>query len=173
MTASAAPPAIPPLPAPNSAEPFRRQPAWELALAVQQLALCAQPFAWGAADCLTTPADAVLAITGVDPLAPWRGRYRSRQEAEALLAALAPDAAPEDRLSAVVAAVMAAHGAPHIAPAFAQHGDVALCRWPEAGRGERPRDHCGFVSAAAVMLPARRGLTQVPLAQATAAWRIG
>jgi hypothetical protein len=33
------------------------------------------PFQWGAADCCTTACDAFCDRWGVDPMAPWRGRY--------------------------------------------------------------------------------------------------
>ena len=42
-------------------------------------------FIWGANDCLMFAADAVLALTGFDPAAQWRGRYSTKEEAEALL----------------------------------------------------------------------------------------
>lgn len=33
------------------------------------------PFAWGTNDCISFASDAVMAITGIDPLAAWRGTY--------------------------------------------------------------------------------------------------
>jgi hypothetical protein len=45
-----------------------------------------RPWEWGRQDCCTFPADWVLAITGMDPLAEWRGRYSTESEAELLIA---------------------------------------------------------------------------------------
>lgn len=42
--------------------------------------------AWGVSDCLMWPADWMLRLTGEDPGAPFRGRYASEAEAEAILA---------------------------------------------------------------------------------------
>lgn len=44
-------------------------------------------FAWAEHDCCTFAADAALAITGVDYMAPFRGRYFDEESAEALIRA--------------------------------------------------------------------------------------
>ncbi len=69
------------------------------------------PLAWGEFDCCLMPADLVLAVRGIDPGAPWRGRYDtalgcarllqreggllSVMTRGAALAALAPTDAPQ------------------------------------------------------------------------------
>jgi len=40
-----------------------------------------RPFRWGACDCCTWVCSWVLARRGVDPSAPWRGRYRTARGA--------------------------------------------------------------------------------------------
>ena len=45
------------------------------------------PLAWGRDDCLMDVADWALALTGVDPAAPWRGTYDDESGADAILAA--------------------------------------------------------------------------------------
>lgn len=42
-------------------------------------------FAWGSADCLMSVCTYVLALTGVDPAAPWRGTYHDEAGAMAIL----------------------------------------------------------------------------------------
>jgi len=54
-----------------------RLPDWRERLAAFVAARRETPFAWGAADCCLTSADAVCAMTGVDLAAPLRG-YRSQ-----------------------------------------------------------------------------------------------
>ena len=44
-----------------------------------------EPFEWGRHDCVLWPADAVLALTGIDHAAPYRGRYSSPLGAARLL----------------------------------------------------------------------------------------
>jgi hypothetical protein len=76
------------------------------------------PFAWGTHDCCLFAADAVLATTGADPAAEWRGRYDSEAEALELLGARG--------LEGTVADAMAAFGAPECPVLAAQRGDVVL-----------------------------------------------
>lgn len=76
------------------------------------------PFDWGTQDCCVFPFDAVLAMTGVDMFAFYRGRYSTEAEANALIGAAGLDGA--------VLALMAGFGAPLILPSTAQRGDVAL-----------------------------------------------
>lgn len=48
--------------------------------------LCSQgSFGYGAQDCFLFVSGAVRAMTGIDPAARYRGRYRSRAQARALL----------------------------------------------------------------------------------------
>lgn len=52
-----------------------RKPDWEVRLAAFLEPLRARPFAWGEHDCCTFAAGAVLAMTDVDPMPEFRGRY--------------------------------------------------------------------------------------------------
>ena len=45
------------------------------------------PFEWGVSDCCTSACDVFQRLHGVDPMAPLRGRYSSRDEALALIRA--------------------------------------------------------------------------------------
>jgi hypothetical protein len=76
-------------------------------------------FAWGSHDCCLWAADAVLATTGHDPAAQWRGVYSTESAAHDLVASLGG-------LPAV-----AGLGGVEIDPLFAIAGDVGLVRWPD------------------------------------------
>lgn len=52
-----------------------RLPDWETRLAAYLEPLRLRAFAWGRHDCCTFAAGAVLAMTDVDPIAEFRGRY--------------------------------------------------------------------------------------------------
>lgn len=54
-----------------------RKPDWEARLAAYLEPLRLRPFAWGQHDCCTFTAGAVEAMTGVDPMPEFRGRYSS------------------------------------------------------------------------------------------------
>ena len=43
-------------------------------------------FVWGSSDCIISVCDYILAQTGIDPAAPWRGTYDSEEGAEAICA---------------------------------------------------------------------------------------
>jgi hypothetical protein len=54
-----------------------RSPGWERLLQEYLDARRDTPFAWGTHDCCTFAAGAVEAMTGTDPMAHFRGQYRS------------------------------------------------------------------------------------------------
>lgn len=65
-----------------------RVSGWRRALNAEIERLRRSPFAWGAHDCGPALAGGVvLALTGVDVAAPWRGRYDSAKGALDVLAA--------------------------------------------------------------------------------------
>ncbi len=57
---------------------MHRLPDWEARLAAYLEPLRTRPFDWGRHDCCTFAAGAVLAMTGVDAMTEFRGRYRTR-----------------------------------------------------------------------------------------------
>ncbi|MBB4611600.1 DUF6950 family protein [Sphingomonas yabuuchiae] len=54
---------------------MQRLPDWETRLADYLEPLRLRPFAWGDHDCCTFAAGAVAAMTGIDPMPEFRGRY--------------------------------------------------------------------------------------------------
>ena len=141
---------------PDPARP--RLPDWPERLAELLEARLDLPFAWGAQDCCTLPADAALALTGHDPLAAWRGTYADEAAAEAILAR-------HGGLEGFVADCLAAWGAPECPPAFVQRGDWAL-----VAVGNELL--CGVVAGAAVAVPGTHRLRAVPLDRIRRAWAV-
>lgn len=78
-----------------------------------------EPFAWGTNDCVMFAADAVLAITGDDPCAKFRGKYKTAKGAATLMR-------KHGGLSSAVHAAVDALGFQKVSPFFAQRGDIAL-----------------------------------------------
>lgn len=117
-----------------------------------------QPFVWGEHDCCLFAADCVLAMTGHDPAADWRGRYDDSEGAYALLT--------ERHGGDLAAAVDAALGERLSGPAFAQRGDVVMIDTP-LGLA------LGVCAGRFHVVPTRpRGLIAFRLSQALAAWRV-
>ncbi|MDF2603503.1 hypothetical protein [Sphingomonas sp.] len=56
---------------------MHRKPDWDARLAAYLEPLRARPFVWGEHDCCIFAAGAVEAMTGVDPMPEFRGRYRT------------------------------------------------------------------------------------------------
>lgn len=114
-----------------------------------------KPFAWGTHDCCTFAADCVQAMTGIDPMEKFRGRYTSargavRAGAEAGYTALA------DIWCAAL---------PEIAPLTAQRGDVILFAAVEGLA-------VGVVTGHQAVAAGPDGVTSVPLELWLKAWRV-
>jgi hypothetical protein len=82
-----------------------------------------RPFAWGENDCCLFAADCVLALTGIDPAASFRGSYSSALGSARLQA----ECGGVEQIADDAAAL---HGWPAIAPAFAQRGDLVSFEMP-------------------------------------------
>ncbi len=135
--------------------PAPRLPDWPERLAALIETRRHAPFAWGSHDCMLFAADAVLACTGRDPAAEWRGRYTTEAQAEAIMG--------EGGLYALVRQVEDARGTALCPPHLAQRGDTALVM-----RGNQAI--MGVVLGDQVALPGLDGLVFVPLAAARRAW---
>ena len=126
---------------------------WPERLAAHIEAARGRPFVWGAHDCCAYAADWVLAATGTDPIAPWRG-YTDAREGMRRLADLGGIAGLWTRL----------FGAP-IAPYLAQRGD--LVRVMVDGR-----ESTGVVIGAHAAAPGETDLALAPMATWLEAWRV-
>jgi hypothetical protein len=136
----------------------RRLPGWDLRLAELVEARRHAGFAWGVHDCTTFAADGALAITGSDPIAPWRGSYLTEDEGRAVLA-------PWGGLEAFLASELPKWGAPECPPAFVQRGDWAL-----VSLGNELV--CGLVLGDVVAAPAMDRLAFVPSRRIIRAWAV-
>ncbi len=92
---------------------------WPTALGLFLAEKSSEPFVWGRNDCVLFAADAVLALTGVDPCAKVRGKYKTAKGAAAAIGRHGGIAAAAEK-------ALAELGGSPIAPAFAQRGDIAL-----------------------------------------------
>ncbi len=117
------------------------------------------PFSFGSQDCCLFACDTVLAITGEDPAAPFRG-YTGREEAEELVASFGD-------LEKLVATVCTEKGfAEWSTPNKARRGD--LCLFDNAGQPA-----VGVCIGGEVAFPGARGLVFHPLQACRRAWRVG
>lgn len=138
----------PPLPSPV----LVRRPDWPTVLARFIEARRRQPFAWGANDCCTFAADAVVAMTGVDPMADLR-HLDTAAAATRFLAKQSLAVLVSERLGASVAS------------AFGQRGDVLL-----VVQETRLLGICLGTTWAA---PGPTGLVFGPMKMAQLAWPVG
>ena len=127
---------------------------WPSRLAALVEAARLEPFAWGRHDCCLWGADSVLACTGLDPAAKWRGTYSDAAGAAALLQQLGGIAA------------VAAMAGPEILPRLAGAGDVGLIDFD--GR-ETLAVHSGVWWLAV----SGTGLSHWSVDSAVRAWKVG
>ena len=120
-----------------------------------------RPFAWGVNDCCLFACGAVEAMTGTDPGAWFRGRYRSAFAARLLLRQVAGGGLLE-----AVRKVAARHDIVEVDRLQAGRGDLCLSRSLDG------LDGLGVCLGrrAAFMTPA--GLAFVPMTQVLCCWRI-
>lgn len=137
--------------------PHPRLPGWPERLAEFFAARQSVPFEWGKQDCMTLAADAVVILTGRDPIARWRGAYGTEAEGDAIVG--------EAGLLPFVERMMADFGAPACPVPLAQRGD-----WAMVTVGNQ--FVAGVVTGAFVAAPGARRLAHVPLRRAVAAWAI-
>lgn len=95
---------------------MHRYPDWDARLAAYLEPLHARPFAWGTHDCCIFSAGAVEAMTGVDPMPEFRGRYTT---------AIGSARALTRYGAGTLEATLDGKFEP-IAPALAQRGDVVM-----------------------------------------------
>ncbi len=134
-----------------------RVPDWRVRLYAALEGHRGHAFQWGSHDCALLAADAVLAMTGVDLAAPFRGRY-----ATLIGARRAMHAAGYDDQVAIAAAQFR-----EIHPAYAQVGDLAVV--PNDDGWEA----LGVVTGPVIQVFARDGLAAWPLDRATRAFKVG
>lgn len=125
---------------------------WEAALAEYLAAKRAEPFAWAANDCCTFAAGAVIAMTGVDPIPEFRGRYATRIGAARALRTIA---------DSDLRAVLDVKFEP-VSLGQARRGDLAFAQ-----------DSVGVIVGPFAWFVAEAGLERIPLAQWKRAWRVG
>ncbi len=133
-----------------------RRPDWPERLAELVEARRHAPFRWGAHDCVLWAADAIVACTGQDPAAEWRGRYGNETEAEAIILRAGG-------LAELVAGAQATRGAGECPVGQAQRGDTVLVQYGNTLM-------MGVVLGDLVAVPGLDGLVFLPLRAARRAW---
>lgn len=134
-----------------------RFPGWPERLATFIEARRRAPFEWGTHDCAMFAADAVVAITGVDPLARWRGSYADEAGAEVVLGGLP--------LAMFMDAALTAAGAIRVEASMAQRGDFVIL-----DVGNMPT--CGVCLGGSVAAPGLDRLHFLPPRMIRQAWAI-
>lgn len=150
---------------------MKRLSNWQALLAAQIEKAQHAKFEWGVFDCALAACDAVLAMTGEDPGAPYRGKYKTQAEANALIGS------GNGALGNFASTVAASIGAKEVPKLFARRGDIVLVNNAPANNG---RSHplstaLGFVdlSGRFALCASEKGLVRVPMERWLRAWRIG
>ena len=135
---------------------LRRFEDWPRRLAEWETARRETPFAWGTNDCVISAASAVLAMTGVNPIADMPS-WRTAAEAAAALSPYGGVAGAVSSMFEEVEVPMAHRGDLVVVPGiFAQAGDQALA----------------VVLGSLCAAPGRSGLVFTPIRNALRAWMV-
>jgi hypothetical protein len=145
---------------------IHRKDGWQEALHAFLEARGRQPFAWGSNDCALFAADAVLAITGEDLGAAFRGKYSTQEGAAAQMQEACGSADALD----LAAHLCAQAGFPRLAHVnLAQRGDVIVLANPGGGHS------LGIVSLNGLhaLFVTEAGLRRMRVRDCVAAWHVG
>ncbi len=135
---------------------MRRVENWAVRLSEASILASAKNHAWGAHDCVTFAADAVIAMTDDDLISDVRGEYDSPVSAARLIKKAGFDCLGD----------MVADRLPEIDPRHAQRGDLILSYGDEG-------EFLAVVIGRGAVGPAAFGLIHIPLAQAARAFQVG
>lgn len=139
-----------------------RKVDWQKCLEQEILKASTYPFAWGMHDCALFVCNCILAITGDDPAAAFRGKYDSEETAQAALFDFAGGGLQET--AEKICQDLHYHETP---VAYISRGDVVLVDLPTGIT-------LGIVSlnGREALIAAPQGLQNIPLRLAVKAWRV-
>lgn len=137
---------------------MKRKEDWPEILAAFIHERRAMPFAWGSNDCCLFSADAILAMTGVDLMAGYRGKYSSA------LSAVRAFKAVGGLESGVVASCKSAGFDERANINFAQRGDLVLWGTPTHGPA------MGICLGVFGVFASTKSAVEIPTAQCRRAW---
>jgi hypothetical protein len=123
-----------------------------------------RPFTWGENDCALFVADGILAMTGIDIAADFRGRYSNEEDAFATVRMITGGSTLED----AAAWCAMRHGLDEWpGPLFAQRGDMAIVE--NEGRLISGLVH---LSGRHVVTVGESGLRRFPITAIVRAWHV-
>jgi hypothetical protein len=147
---------------------MKRKEAWPelLDLAIREKS--AVPFAWGTNDCILFSCSMIEAMTGVDPAASVRGKYKDASGALFTITSTG-----NSTLSAMVTSLAAAQGMKLVPVKMAQRGDLVCF----AQESTNPAFDVVFGvaghSGKEAICVSDEGLKRIPVLKAAKAWRVG
>jgi hypothetical protein len=140
-----------------------RLPDWEKRLHAALIERMSQPFAWGTHDCALFACDCILAMTGVDAAAWFRGKYRNHNGARRVMRKFTGGYG----LESLADQIARQHRVHEVPITKAQRGDLLLLD-SRMGPTLAIVSLDGFRACAA----SPQGLESFPVLQARRAWRI-
>lgn len=138
---------------------MRRRQDWPQRLAAFLAHQHRVPFAWGTADCITLVADAIEAMTGVDPIADIRGTWTDQATAFLAISQLGTG------LAEAIDAVLLPLGSQRIERSMVGRGDIVTIKQPLGVAA-------GIFAGAGIACRGKAGFAWFARADIVAAWRI-
>ncbi|WP_146767950.1 DUF6950 family protein [Mesorhizobium atlanticum] len=135
-----------------------RVPDWDRRLARLVSSIGVEAGIWGQSDCLMTAAAGIEAVTGIDIMKPWRGRYRSEAGAARLMR--------KEGCETVEDVLGTFFGLPEVGRLLAMRGDVGVV---ESG-GQLC---CGFLCDRGFLVRTESGRILLPQTAIKTAFKVG
>lgn len=135
-----------------------RLPDWDRRLARLASSIGVEPGIWGQSDCLMTAAAGIEAVTGVDIMRPWRGRYKSAAGAARLMR--------KEGCETVEEVLGSFFGLPEIGRLLAMRGDVGVVE----SDGQLS---CGFICDRGFLVRTETGRLLLPQTAIKTAFKVG
>ena len=137
---------------------MKRLPNWQTLLSDYLLSVDLQPFKYGSLDCGSFTAGAILAMTGVDPIAEIRGTYRTRKAAFAAIRSLSNASTMEG----VADYLTERYGLAETPVLCAHRGDPVLI-----GHGAKSSMGIVAMHSGEILSPGEKGIYRLPIHTAT------
>ena len=150
--------------------PLQRTPHWATREFSAHLKAHAEdPFVWGENDCCLFPANAILAFTGTDLAADFRGKYHDQAGALAAIETIACGKTVAD----AAAWCAAKHGLEELThPLLAQRGDLVVLQQPFVHSFGALIAGVVHLNGCEAVTVGEGGLVRLPLSAVVRGWRV-
>jgi len=142
---------------------MKKQPDWINRFSDVVDAANGMAFDWAECNCCTFSADLFEAVTGIDPIAKYRGKAKTKKGALAILKRFGGGGVVE-----ALEKTAEIYGLEEVPPLYAKRGDPVIAHW----NGEFIAGAISLNGREVLALHPDKGLSMLPVSSVTRAWSI-